>query len=140
MDDLDNDSIVSGSENGSNKGSDDDFDASDKSGSEGEDEDVEMEVREEVTEASLEAKLEEAKAVIKVGREQLSEFRRQKKEATDALSSLKKKEVKTQREKNAFCSLSTLLPSYRIRLLIPYTLNRAIRSKYVLHRNWSTPN
>lgn len=118
----DEDSIISGSD----KGSDDD--ASDKSGSEDEeDEDTEMAEQEEVTEESLGAKLDEAKAVIKVGREQLSEFRKQKKEATDALSSLKKKESKAQREKNAFCSLSTSLFLLNTSVSdIHVTLNRAI--------------
>lgn len=118
----DEDSIISGSD----KGSDDD--ASDKSGSEDEeDEDTEMAEQEEVTEESLGAKLDEAKAVIKVGREQLSEFRKQKKEATDALSSLKKKESKAQREKNAFCSLSTFLFLLNISVSdVHVTLNRAI--------------
>ncbi|KAI0786384.1 hypothetical protein C8Q75DRAFT_771545 [Abortiporus biennis] len=69
------------------------------------DDDEEEEEDEEVTEDSLKAKIEEAQNAIKEGRIQLSEFRRLRKEATDMIATIKKKQLKAQREKNAFCSL-----------------------------------
>ncbi|OAX43900.1 hypothetical protein K503DRAFT_846915 [Rhizopogon vinicolor AM-OR11-026] len=60
---------------------------------------------EEVTVEALQAKIDDAKEAIKVGREQLSGARKARKDAMDALSNLKKRETKAQRDKNAFCSL-----------------------------------
>ncbi|KAI0069058.1 hypothetical protein BV25DRAFT_1817993 [Artomyces pyxidatus] len=82
----------------------------DSDNDEGSDEDVasdeeQAEPEEEVTIEDLKAKIAEGKEAIKAGRERLNEFRRAKKEASDALSSLKKKQGKAQRDKNAFCSL-----------------------------------
>lgn len=98
------------SDSDSDKDDDDDDDKSDssKSGSGSDDSDKEEDEEdadEEVTEESLKAKIDESKAAIKAGRERLNEMRQAKKEASDMLSTLKKKQVKAQREKNAFCSL-----------------------------------
>lgn len=89
-------SSSSGSDSGSESGSDDEKDA---------EEDGDGEMEEEVTVESLKAKIEELKQAIKDGRVQLSEFRKQRKEASDMLATLKKRQNKAQREKNAFCSL-----------------------------------
>ena len=78
--------------------------ASDKE-SDGEEPEDQINVDEEVTVESLEEKIKEAKEAIKAGRTQLSEYRKQKKEANDKLATLKKKQMKVQRDKNAFCSL-----------------------------------
>ncbi|KAL6306643.1 Dynamin family-domain-containing protein [Sparassis latifolia] len=101
------------SDSDSDKQSDDekdDDDSSDNSDSESaEDSEEEQEdddnEAEEVTVESLQAKIGEAKDAIKAGRLQLSEFRKQRKEASDMLANIKKKQLKAQREKNAFCSL-----------------------------------
>ncbi|KAI9063349.1 hypothetical protein FKP32DRAFT_1592405 [Trametes sanguinea] len=94
------------SKSGSTSGSDSDSDSDSDSGSEKDlDENADEEV-EEVTIDGLKAKIEEVKQAIKDGRVQLSEFRRQRKEASDALATLKKRQNKAQREKNAFCSLT----------------------------------
>lgn len=68
------------------------------------DEDNDEEEEEEVTEESLRVKIAEAQQAITEGRAQLSEYRRLRKEAVDSLATLKKREHKAQREKNAFCS------------------------------------
>jgi hypothetical protein len=107
--DVDSDSESnSGSDHGSNSGLNPSSDASsdesnDDSESEGEADEIAEE--EKITEDHLKVKIEETKAAIKTGREQLSTFRAQKKQAADTISTLKKKQVKVQREKNAFCSL-----------------------------------
>ncbi|CDO74067.1 hypothetical protein BN946_scf185043.g117 [Trametes cinnabarina] len=89
----------------SSSGSDSDSDSSAASDSErDEDQDV-VENVVEVTMESLKAKIEEVKQALKDGRVQLSEFRKQRKEASDTLATLKKRQNKAQREKNAFCSL-----------------------------------
>ncbi|KAH9844070.1 Dynamin family-domain-containing protein [Rhodofomes roseus] len=91
--------------------SDDDDEGSDGSGSESSDKEDEDEENqdgaeaEEVTVESLERKIKEANDAIKAGRTELSELRKQKKEANDMLATLKKKQTKVQRDKNAFCSL-----------------------------------
>ena len=69
-----------------------------------EEEEEENDDEEEVTEESLKAKIAEVKEAITIGRTKLSEFRQQRKEAVDKLASLKKRESRAQREKNAFCS------------------------------------
>lgn len=104
-DDLDF-SDDSDKDSGNDSGSDPDSDDS-KSGSDSDDDGNggENEGEEEITVESLEAKITEAKDAIKAGRVQLSEFRKQRKEASDTLATLKKKQLKAQREKNAFCSL-----------------------------------
>ena len=58
-----------------------------------------------LTEGDVKEKIQEAKDAIKVAREMLKNAQTAKKEATDALSSVEKGNVKIQREKNAFCSL-----------------------------------
>lgn len=58
-----------------------------------------------LTESDLKEKIQEAKDAIKAGREMLKDAQIAKREAADALSSVEKGQVKTQREKNAFCSL-----------------------------------
>ena len=63
------------------------------------------EEEEEVTVESLKAKIEDVKQAIKDGREQLNVFRQQRKDAVDALATLKKRQNEAQRKKNAFCSL-----------------------------------
>ncbi|KAG2135905.1 uncharacterized protein EDB93DRAFT_1303704 [Suillus bovinus] len=60
---------------------------------------------EEVTVEVLQEKISDAKEAINVGREQLNDARKTRKDAVDALSNLKKKKTKAQRDKNAFCSL-----------------------------------
>ncbi|KAG6857364.1 hypothetical protein H0H87_005667 [Tephrocybe sp. NHM501043] len=60
---------------------------------------------EEVTQEFLKERIKETKASIKSGRKRLSDSRKQKKDAVDALATLKKNIAKAQREKNAFCSL-----------------------------------
>lgn len=104
-DDLDF-SDDSDKDSGNDSGSDPDSDDS-KSGSDSDDDGNggENEGEEGITVESLEAKITEAKDAIKAGRVQLSEFRKQRKEASDTLATLKKKQLKAQREKNAFCSL-----------------------------------
>ena len=64
-----------------------------------------MDVEDEVTPESLKAKIEEVKQAIKDGRAQLNIFRQQRKDASDMLASLKKRQSDAQRRKNAFCSL-----------------------------------
>ncbi|KAG5637833.1 hypothetical protein H0H81_003038 [Sphagnurus paluster] len=59
----------------------------------------------EVTKESLKEKIKETRDNIKAARERLSDVREQKKVAADVLATLKKNIIKTQREKNAFCSL-----------------------------------
>lgn len=123
MDDFDDfDSFIASdnSDSESEKGEDDDGSDASKSGSDAENDDEENEEADEpVTEESLKAKITETKEAIKAGRERLNEIRRAKKEASDMLSNLKKKQVKAQRDKNAFCSLKrsevgsyALAPSY----------------------------
>ncbi|CCM01707.1 uncharacterized protein FIBRA_03772 [Fibroporia radiculosa] len=96
----DNDSSDSSDNNDSHSKSEANFDSDDNYG-----EDDETEEAEEVTIDSLKAKIEEAKDAIKVGRVQLSEYRKERKEAADMLATLKKRQLKIQLEKNAFCSL-----------------------------------
>lgn len=87
--------------------SDEDEDESSKSGSDSDSDsnDGDEDEGEEVTVDSLKVKIDEVKVVIKNARERLSEVRNEKKDAVDTLASLKKNQVKVQREKNAFCSL-----------------------------------
>lgn len=79
--------------------SDDDQDSYSRSNQD-EDEDIV-----EITAEILEERIKQSKASIKTTREILNEARVKTKEATDALSSLEKSYAKTQKEKNAFCSL-----------------------------------
>jgi hypothetical protein len=51
------------------------------------------------------AKIVEAKEAIKAGREDLTEARKEKKEAIDQITALKKRGAEDQKQKNAFCSL-----------------------------------
>ncbi|KAJ7507726.1 hypothetical protein B0H11DRAFT_1968347 [Mycena galericulata] len=60
---------------------------------------------EEVTEESIRLKITETKQLIKDTRERHSAARKERKEATDALTALKQKANVAQKEKNAFCSL-----------------------------------
>ncbi|KZT72577.1 hypothetical protein DAEQUDRAFT_685625 [Daedalea quercina L-15889] len=109
--DDDSDSSESDSEKQSDKNDSDDegSDSSDSESSDKEDEDeenkIDAEEEEEVTVEFLANKIQEGKDAIKAGRTQLSEYRKQKKEANDMLATLKKKQTKAQRDKNAFCSL-----------------------------------
>lgn len=105
MDDIESDVQTDSDE--SNKDSNDEKDSDDeasKSGSDSEGEGSDDE-QEDVTEDSLKEKITEGKAAIKAGRERLSEVRKEKKEAIDYLSTLKKNIGRAQKEKNAFCSL-----------------------------------
>ncbi|KAI0049607.1 hypothetical protein FA95DRAFT_1556704 [Auriscalpium vulgare] len=79
-------------------------DSDESSHSDSDEEEVEGEV-EEVTIEALKAQIAEGKQAIKAGRERLNEVRKAKKEASDALATLKKKQLKAQRDKNGFCSL-----------------------------------
>ncbi|RDB22483.1 Nuclear GTPase SLIP-GC [Hypsizygus marmoreus] len=93
----------------SDKGSDDEGHSdneSKKSGSGAEDSDAEEDDnQEEITEEYLKGKIAETKDAIKDARQRLSDVRKQRKEAVDYLSTLKKNIAKAQKEKNAFCSL-----------------------------------
>ena len=98
----DDDSVAASEGEGSEGPEDSEFD--ENSGDENsDDEDNEGKV-EEVTVETLQAKIQETQEAITLGRTQLSEFRRLRKEAVDAIATLKKREQKAQREKNAFCS------------------------------------
>lgn len=115
--DDEDDSMESGS--GSNSDSSNDSDSSFASGRNSDDEDENEDedetpdsdsddsevVEPEVTEEYLERKIKESKENIKAARETLSNARKEKKEATDYLSTLNKNIAKAQKEKNAFCSL-----------------------------------
>ncbi|KZT24461.1 hypothetical protein NEOLEDRAFT_1134832 [Neolentinus lepideus HHB14362 ss-1] len=59
---------------------------------------------EEVTVKSLKEKNKEAGEAIRVGRQQLSEARKTRKEANDMLATLKKRQAEAQKEKNALCA------------------------------------
>ncbi|KAG1770052.1 hypothetical protein EDD22DRAFT_992948 [Suillus occidentalis] len=67
--------------------------------------DTQDEPEEEVMVEVLQEKIGEAKEAIKVGHEQLNNVHKARKDAIDALSNLKKKVMKAQRDKNTFCSL-----------------------------------
>jgi cobalamin biosynthesis protein CobT len=105
--DSDDDSdSVSESDSGfasDNDSDDEETDDESKSGSDSEGSDDED--QSEVTEEDLKEKINDTKAAVNSGRNRLSEARRQKKEAVDYLSTLKKNISKAQKEKNAFCSL-----------------------------------
>ncbi|KAG2146754.1 hypothetical protein DEU56DRAFT_786239 [Suillus clintonianus] len=99
MDDIDDDSSdihVDDEDEGSDEEDEDDSDG---------EQDTQDEPEEEATVEVLQAKIGDAKEAIKVGREHLNNARKARKDAVDALSNLKKKEMKAQRDKNAFCSL-----------------------------------
>ncbi|KAJ8590321.1 hypothetical protein M405DRAFT_897528 [Rhizopogon salebrosus TDB-379] len=109
IDDLDEDEEQESDEEGQEPEEDEDEDDRDENeGEEGEqdaqDDGIDDEP-EEVTVEVLKTKIEDASEAIKVGREQLNEARKARKDAVDALSNLKKKETEAQRDKNAFCSL-----------------------------------
>ena len=88
-------------------GDDDDRDheSARTSGEEPDSSEVEDEEITNLTESNLKEKIQEAKDAIKTCREMLKNAQTAKREATDALSSVEKGNVKIQREKNAFCSL-----------------------------------
>jgi hypothetical protein len=65
---------------------------------------VSDEDQDEVTEEDLAERIKENKAAVKSSRNRLSEARKQRKDAVDYLSTLKKNIAKAQKEKNAFCS------------------------------------
>ncbi|EPQ59276.1 hypothetical protein GLOTRDRAFT_136192 [Gloeophyllum trabeum ATCC 11539] len=98
--DVDMDGNSSEADKSTDEESDGDTDAENgsESGSDSEE-------QEEVTIESLQTKIKEADDAIKVGRQQLSEARKERKEANDMLATLKKKQAEAQKEKNAFCSL-----------------------------------
>lgn len=138
---IDDDSDSSASEEESD-GSESEDNNSDSSGSDASDkesngEEDQMEVEdEEVTVESLEEKIKEAKEAIKAGRTQLSEYRKQKKGANDKLAALKKKQMKVQRDKNAFCSLkrsevrtscsTSWVTPLTVRAVLPWALERRL--------------
>ncbi|KAH7922469.1 hypothetical protein BV22DRAFT_1106623 [Leucogyrophana mollusca] len=93
--DSDSDKVSDDSDAESGSESDSDSDA----GSE------EAEEEEEVTVEILQTKIDAAKQEIKAARERLTEARKARKDAMDILAGLKKKELKAQKDKNAFCSL-----------------------------------
>ena len=95
---ADSDSDVDGDDNR-------DHEDAKSSGEEPDSSEVEDEEVTDLTEGDLKEKIQEAKDAIKAGREMLKDAQIAKKEAADALSSVEKGQVKTQREKNAFCSL-----------------------------------
>lgn len=100
--DIESDGTISDNSDQDDASGDDD---SDKSGSDSESSQSDDDDDDEVTQESLEAKILDAKNAIKAGRERLTEVRKEKKEAIDALAGLKKKQAKVQIEKNSFCSL-----------------------------------
>jgi len=102
FDDIDNSGSSESDTSDSDPDSDDETSNKAGSGNEGGDDDDDME---EVTEESLNEKIQGCKDSIKAIRERHNEARVRKKEASDALSSLEKMNVKMQKEKNAFCSL-----------------------------------
>jgi hypothetical protein len=95
-DDLNDDIQVDDEDEGSEEEEEDDSDG---------EEDAQDEPEEEVTIEVLQEKIGDAEEAIKDGREQLNNARKTRKDAIDALSNLKKKGMKAQRDKNAFCSL-----------------------------------
>ncbi|TFK55750.1 hypothetical protein OE88DRAFT_1804556 [Heliocybe sulcata] len=84
-------------------GNDSDEESGSESGS-GSESSSDSEEEEEVTVESLKVNIKEASEAIKVGRQQLTEARKTRKEATDMLATLKKKQAEAQKEKNAFCA------------------------------------
>ena len=106
VDEDDEDLIFSDSGSEADRGSDtnSDTDSSSDESSEADD-GGNHDGSEQVTQESLRANIQEVQENIKQGRTDLSEYRRLRKEAVDALTSLKKKQSKVQLEKNAFCSL-----------------------------------
>jgi hypothetical protein len=107
IDDIDNDfsddiymdDRDSGSDEEDEEDEDEDEDDSHREG------DTQDELEEDIMVEVLQEKIGEAKEAIKVGREQLNNARKARKDAVDALSNLQKKVTKAQRDKNAFCSL-----------------------------------
>ena len=65
----------------------------------------ESEAQEEMSIDAVKAKIEECRRVVKAARESRVNLRKERKEAVDRLSTLKKILARLQREKNAFCSL-----------------------------------
>ncbi|KAJ7276327.1 hypothetical protein B0H12DRAFT_1084814 [Mycena haematopus] len=115
--DVDSDEEDKGSENDSDdsdseKDSDADEDSAgeedsdDEKDSDREVSDIEAvdEPEEEVTEETIKHDIAEAKKLVDDARQRLNEPRKQRKEATDHLATLKKKATTAQKEKNAFCS------------------------------------
>ncbi|KAG6872791.1 hypothetical protein C0995_006520 [Termitomyces sp. Mi166 len=104
--DIDNDSDFEDSDKDSENtaGSDEESTGSDAESDSGNDEGEDREDDDEVTQESVKEKIKETKGSIKSLCERHSEARKLKKDANDALATLKKDIAKTQREKNAFCS------------------------------------
>ncbi|KAG2077497.1 hypothetical protein BDR04DRAFT_1196025 [Suillus decipiens] len=102
IDDYLNDDIREDDDEGPDE-EDDEEDEEDEHDSD--EEDARDELEEEVTVEVLQEKIGNAEEAIKAGREQLNNARKARKDVVDALSNLKKKEMKAQRDKNAFCSL-----------------------------------
>ncbi|KAF7983849.1 hypothetical protein HWV62_18164, partial [Athelia sp. TMB] len=101
----DHDSDDNSEDEESDEESDSDGASSDAdSESETDPEDESSEAEEEETVDSIKEKIKGTKDAIKEGRELLSAARKERKETIDALAGLKKKQVKVQTEKNAFCA------------------------------------
>ncbi|KAG6820103.1 hypothetical protein H0H93_005415 [Arthromyces matolae] len=100
-----NDSESDESGKDSDDDSDDESTKSDAESGSGSDEDDAHISEEEVTQGYLKEKIKETKDIVNSARGRLSKARREKKDANDALATLKKNIAKAQREKNAFCSL-----------------------------------
>ncbi|KAJ7129761.1 hypothetical protein C8R44DRAFT_777600 [Mycena epipterygia] len=100
---VDSDNEEKDSDDEIEKDSDDDVQDSDQE----KDSDIESvhDEMEEVTEDSLKLKITETKALVKDARQRQNDARKQRKEATDYLATLKKRATHAQKEKNAFCSL-----------------------------------
>ncbi|KAG2369878.1 hypothetical protein BDR07DRAFT_1526349 [Suillus spraguei] len=103
IDDYLNDDIREDDKDEGSDEEDEEDDEEDEHDSDGED--ARDEPEEEVTVEVLQGKIGDAEEAIKVGREQLNSARKARKDAVDALSNLRKKDMKAQRDKNAFCSL-----------------------------------
>ncbi|KAF8193876.1 hypothetical protein K438DRAFT_826817 [Mycena galopus ATCC 62051] len=94
-------------ESHSEKDDDDDDEGSDRekdSDLEDSEDGDEIEEEEQVTEESIKHEIAEAKKLVDEARKRLNDPKKEKKQATDLLATLKKKATTAQKEKNAFCS------------------------------------
>ncbi|KAF8076309.1 hypothetical protein FPV67DRAFT_1664591 [Lyophyllum atratum] len=104
--DLDSDSDNSLTDSEDERDSDEDSDEAESSSDvENSDDEDDEDEEDEVAEESLEDQIKETEDGIKSAGKRALEARNQKRDATDALATLKKNIGKAQRAKNAFCSL-----------------------------------
>lgn len=102
-----NDSEPEADSDSDDKSDEDDFEADRESnaGSDAQKEDEVMEPQEEATVESITAKLVEARKAMEAGVAQKKAASEERKNAINALTSLKKAKSRAQRQKNCFCSL-----------------------------------